>query len=69
MMEVEDRLQPLGVAVGVVLVVGSLGTLLGAPWASGGAVVTLLQLLGVALGVALGAGLALLSYGAEPGGS
>lgn len=66
MMNVEDRLEPLGVAVGVVLVLGSLGTLLGAPWASGSAVVTVLQLVGVALGVAVGAGLAWLSYGAGP---
>lgn len=68
-MNVEDRLAPLGVAVGVVLAVGSLGTLLGAPWASGGALVTVLQLLGVVLGVAVGVGLALLSSGATPGGS
>ena len=62
MMNVEDRLEPLGVAVGAVLVVGSLGTLLGAPWTSGSAVVTALQLVGVVLGVGLGAGLAWLSY-------
>ena len=69
MMNVEDRLEPLGVVVGVVLVLGSLGTLLGAPWASGGAVVTLLQLLGVRLVVGLGLGLALLSYGVGLGAS
>jgi hypothetical protein len=64
MVTVEDRLEPLGVAVGVVLVLGSLGTLLGSPWSTGGAVVTVLQLVGVVLGVGVGVGLAWLSYGA-----
>jgi hypothetical protein len=66
MMNVEDRLAPLGVAVGVVLAVGSLGTLLGAPWSSGGVAVTALQLVGVVLGVAVGVGLAWLSSGVGP---
>jgi len=69
MRTVEDSLKPLGVAVGVILVLGSLGTLLGAPWSSGGALVTVLQLAGVAFGVTLGAGLAWLSYGGRPGAS
>jgi len=64
MVTVEDRLAPLGVTVGVVLVLGSLGTLLGSPWSTGGAVVTVLQLVGVVLGVGVGVGLAWLSYGA-----
>lgn len=61
-LRVEDRLEPLGIAVGVVLVISSLGTLLGAPWTSGSVVVTALQLVGVALGVGIGVGLAWLSY-------
>jgi hypothetical protein len=69
MMNVEDRLAPFGVAVGVVLVVGSLGTLLGAPWSSGGVAVTALQLVGVVLGAGIGAGLAWLSYGSGSGAS
>jgi energy-converting hydrogenase Eha subunit E len=61
---VTDRLEPLGVATGIFLVLGSLGTLLGAPWSSGGALVVALQLLGVVLGVAVGVGLVWLSYDA-----
>jgi energy-converting hydrogenase Eha subunit E len=61
---VTDRLEPLGVAAGIFLVLGSLGTLLGAPWSSGGALVVALQLLGVVLGVAVGVGLVWLSYDA-----
>jgi len=62
MATVEDGLTPLGVAVGAVLILGSLGTLLGSPWSTGGAAVTVLQLVGVGLGVAVGVGLAWLVY-------
>jgi len=58
-----DLLEPLGVAVGAFLVLGALGTLLGAPWTtaqSGG--VAVVQIVGIALSIALGVGLAWLSY-------
>lgn len=69
MVTVEDRLEPLGVAVGAALVLGSLGTLLGSPWSTGSAVVTVVQLVGVVLGVGIGVGLAWLSYGSGSGAS
>jgi hypothetical protein len=54
-MHVGDRLETLGLAVGAVLILGSLGTLAGMPWQTNpdvGAVA--LQLLGVVLTVGLG---------------
>ena len=52
---VGDRLESLGLTVGAVLILGSLGTLAGMPWQTNpdvGAVA--LQILGVALTVGLG---------------
>jgi hypothetical protein len=61
--DVTDTLEPLGIAVGALLVLVGLGTLAGQPWATLDSTVALvLQLLGVVLLVALGAGLAWLSY-------
>lgn len=58
-----DRLEPLGIGVGALLVVMGLGTLVGAPWAtSNSTLATVVQLVGVALTVAVGVGLAWLSY-------
>lgn len=59
----EDRLEPLGIAAGAVLVVMALGTLLGTPWATAGStVVAVLQLVGVLVTAAIGVALAWLSY-------
>lgn len=57
-----DTLEPLGIAVGAFLILGALGTLLGAPWATAGSTaVVIVQLVGIALVVAVGAGLVWLS--------
>lgn len=56
--EVGDRLEVLGVAVGVFLILGSLGTLVGMPWNTNPDIAAvLLQLVGVALTIGLGAAL------------
>lgn len=53
-----DRLEVLGVAVGVFLVLAGLGSLLGAPWDTNpNTLALLLQLLGIALSVAVGVAL------------
>lgn len=53
-----DRLEPLGVAAGVFLVVMSLLTVVGMPWSTNGSVaVSVLQLLGIVGTLAVGAGL------------
>mgnify|MGYP000415735539 CR=1 FL=1 len=53
-----DRLEPLGVAAGVLLVVMSLLTVVGMPWATNGSVaVSILQLFGVLGTAAIGVGL------------
>lgn len=55
---VDDRLEVLGVLAGVFLVLGSLGALLGAPWATNpNTPAVILQLLGIVLTVALAVGL------------
>lgn len=55
-----DRLEPLGTAFGVLLVLIGLATVVGTPWAykSGGALVMVGQLLGALGAIAVGAGLA-----------
>lgn len=54
----DDFEEPLGVGVGVLLVLIGLGTVSGMPWTTNGDVVaSVLQILGVLLTVALGAGL------------
>ena len=55
-----DRLEPLGLGVGVLLVLVGIATLVGTPWAykSGGVLVTLGQIVGALAAVAIGAGLA-----------
>lgn len=62
-LEFADRLEPLGVAVGALLVLMGLGTLVGAPWATNDSgLATVIQLVGIALTVAIGVALARLSY-------
>lgn len=59
----KDTLEPLGIGVGVLLVLVGLGTLAGQPWStlnSTGALV--IQLVGVLALFAIGAALAWLSY-------
>lgn len=59
----EDTLEPLGILTGVLLVLIGLGTLIGQPWATANSTIAVvLQLVGVVVTVALGAGLAWLSY-------
>lgn len=54
----DDRLEPVGLLVGAFLVLVGIGFLLGQPWATKQSVVALVvQLVGVALLVAIGAGL------------
>ena len=52
-----DRLEPLGMLVGVLLVLFGLGTLVGQPWATKSLLVVLVQLLGVLAMIGVGAGL------------
>jgi hypothetical protein len=54
-----DRLEPLGTALGVLLVLIGLATVVGTPWAyqSGVVLVTLGPLLGAVGAIAVGAGL------------
>jgi len=59
----DDLAEPLGIGVGVVLVLIGLGTLSGMPWTTNSdMVVSALQLLGVLLTIALGVGLASVSW-------
>ena len=55
-----DRLESLGLGVGVLLVLVGIATLVGTPWAykSGGVLVTIGQIVGALSAVAIGAGLA-----------
>lgn len=54
----DDRLDVLGVLAGVFIVLGALGSLLGAPWATNPDTLAVLALLlGVVLTIAVGAGL------------
>lgn len=53
-----DRLEPAGIAVGVLLVLVGLGTIVGQPWQyKGGALVMLVELFGALSAIAIGAGL------------
>jgi hypothetical protein len=59
----EDKLEPLGIFTGVLLVLVGLGSLVGQPWATANSTVALLlQGIGIILTVAVGAGLVWLSY-------
>ncbi|WP_340101050.1 hypothetical protein [Salinibaculum salinum] len=59
----EDPLESLGMLTGVLLVLIGLGTLVGQPWATADSTIAVvLQLVGVVVTVALGAGLVWLSY-------
>lgn len=61
--DVADLLEPLGVAVGAFLVLGTLGNLAGTPWTTvGNAGVAVIQLVGFVLSAVIGVGLAWLSY-------
>ncbi|MFC7081882.1 hypothetical protein [Halorussus caseinilyticus] len=55
-----DRLEPLGIGFGVLLVLIGLATIVGTPWAykSGGILVLVGQALGAVAAIAVGAGLA-----------
>jgi hypothetical protein len=59
-----DRVEPLGIGVGVLLVLVGIATIVGTPWAhkSGGALLMLGQALGAVATIAVGAGLAWLAY-------
>jgi len=58
----DDRLEPVGIAVGVLLVLIGLGTIAGTPWTvKGDMVASVLQIIGVALTIGLGALLVWLS--------
>lgn len=57
-----DKLEPIGVAVGIFLVLIALGTIAGMPWAVKDTLAAVVQIVG-ALGTgAIGAGLAYLSW-------
>ena len=55
-----NRLEPLGIGVGVLLVLVGLATIVGTPWAykSGGVLLMIGQGLGAVAAIAIGAGLA-----------
>lgn len=53
--EFEDRLEVLGLLVGLFLAVAGVGTLLGQPWATAGSTtIALIQLVGIVVAVAVG---------------
>ncbi|WP_132058895.1 hypothetical protein [Halorussus amylolyticus] len=58
-----DRLEPLGIGFGVLLVLVGIATLVGTPWAhkSGGALLLVGQAFGAIAAVGIGAGLAWLA--------
>jgi len=59
----EDLAEPLGIGIGVLLVLIGLGTVSGMPWATNNDIVaSALQLIGVLLTIALGVGLAYVSW-------
>lgn len=58
----DDRLEPLGVATGVFLVLVGLAAIASAPWAVKPMVVAVLQLVGALGTIAVGVGLAALSW-------
>lgn len=58
----DDRLEPVGVAVGVLLVLVGLGTIAGFPWATKASMgAAVLQVVGALATAAVGAGLVWLS--------
>lgn len=58
----DDRLEAVGTAVGVLLVLVAVGTLVGAPWATkGSTAAAVLQVVGVVATAAVGVGLVWLS--------
>jgi hypothetical protein len=62
-LDVEDRLEPLGILVGVILVLMALGTVVGTPWTTNASVVaTLIQFVGIVAMIGVGVALARLSY-------
>lgn len=60
-LDFEDRLEPLGIVAGVLLVLFGLGTIAGLPWTTKPIAPFLVQLVGVVAMVALGAGLVWIS--------
>jgi len=51
----DDRLEPVGIAVGVLLVLIGLGTVAGTPWTvKGDAIASVLQVIGVLLTIGIG---------------
>ena len=63
---ISDTLEPLGIAVGGLLVLVALGTLVGTPWQTNNdAVVSAVQLVGVLLTAAVGVGLVWLARQSE----
>lgn len=57
-----DRLEPVGIAAGVLLILVALGTLAGTPWTTkGDAIASVIQVVGVIGTAAIGAGLIWLS--------
>ncbi|MFT4921504.1 MAG: hypothetical protein ACI8XM_000704 [Haloarculaceae archaeon] len=64
--DVEDRLETLGVVAGAFLVLVGLGTVVGMPWETNNDMLaSVVQLIGVAAMIAVGVGLARLSYVSE----
>lgn len=62
----EDPLTPLGVLVGLFLVLAAVGTLVTAPWAySGSTTVSVLRIVGTIGTLAVGVGLVYVAWGAE----
>ena len=58
----DDLTEPIGVGVGVLLVLIGLGTLSGTPWTTNGDLIaSALQIVGVLLTIGLGVGLAYVS--------
>lgn len=68
MSQFEDKLEVLGIVVGVFLVLVGLGTLSGMPWATAQSTLTgMTQVLGAVIAMALGVALAWLTRtGGEP---
>lgn len=59
----EDRLEPVGIATGVFLVLLGIGTVAGAPWTTASSSLAVgIKILGSLLTVAVGAGLAWLAW-------
>ena len=59
----EDKLEPLGILTGILLVFVGLGTLIGQPWTTANSTIALvLQFVGIVVTVAIGVALVGLSY-------